>query len=105
MMRKAPGVIPGAFVLLSRITKRNFYSFDKIGDYRFIHMGIDAKHGIVFSQAFIGSEYPIPDAEYVSVVAIGIGELEMMMNMVDIRRDKKQPDKPLGFWRQSEACM
>lgn len=68
--------------------------------------------GLVFIQAesyrsgnlfTIGTKQPIPNAEYISIITICIGQFKMMVYMVQSRGDKYQAKDFFHCWRELVA--
>ena len=68
-------------------------------------MGVQTKNGFFGRKLGQRSEEPVPNAENVAIIAVGVGQLEVMVNMMNVRGDEEPAEDFGQSWREPESCV
>ena len=79
-----------------------FDNIDEIAIDVFVHVGVNTEVGILPVQFSKGAEQVVPNAQYIAIVAIGVRQLAVMVNMVQVRCNENKPQYFIGTVRQPE---
>ena len=70
-----------------------------------VHMRIDTEAGIFSIQLLKCAKQSVPNAQYITIIAIGIRQPVMVVHMVQVGSDEYQTNKFIGPVWQSKLCM
>ena len=85
-----------------QLLERDLNDIQKSSINLFIHVCINTKTGIFPVQFSKCAEQPVPDAQNVAIIAIGIRQLVMMVHMVQVGSDDYQNNNLIGSVWQPE---